>query len=95
MQDVSDIRCEMDKRKVLSYYSPAFSPAERNYCVTGRELASIAVGIKHFEHHLHFKKFVVKSDHASLRWLLNQPTAESQMWRHIAYLQNFNFDFVF
>ena len=58
------------EERVLAYFSHTFTKEEQNYCATRKELAGIIVGVKHFEHYLLFKKFVIRSDHASLKWLL-------------------------
>ena len=36
-----------------------------------REALALVEGIKKFQPYLHYRKFVVYTDHTSLRWLMN------------------------
>ena len=36
------------REKVIAYYSKTLSPANRNHCVTHRELLVVVKGMKHF-----------------------------------------------
>jgi len=67
------------KERVIGYYSHAYTKEERNYCVTRKEMAAIILSVKHFELYLLFKKFVIRTDHHSLRWCLKLKHPESQM----------------
>lgn len=55
--------------RVIAYYSKTLSPPERNYCVTRRELLATAKAIKYLRPYLYRRKFRLRTDHASLRWL--------------------------
>ncbi|GBM11198.1 Retrovirus-related Pol polyprotein from transposon 297 [Araneus ventricosus] len=65
---------------------------ERNYCVTRKELLAIVKSIKHFHHYLYGGKFLLRTDHASLRWLLNFREPEGQIARWIQRLQEYDFE---
>ena len=54
---------------VLAYYSKTFSPAERNYYVTRRQLLAVVLAVKHFHPYLYGKRFRIRTAHASLQWL--------------------------
>ncbi|GBN31768.1 Retrovirus-related Pol polyprotein from transposon 297 [Araneus ventricosus] len=56
---------------VIAYFSKSLGKPERNYCVTRKELLAIVKSIEHFHHYLYGRKFLLRTDHASLRWLLN------------------------
>ena len=60
-----------DNGKMLpvEYLSHRLSAAERNYDATDREFVVILVGLRHWRHYLVGTKFIVRSDHASLKWL--------------------------
>ena len=45
------------EEKVVCYFSRCFSKAERNYCVTRRELFAVVNAIKHFHHYLYGNRF--------------------------------------
>lgn len=59
-----------EEEKVIVYFSRVFSKAERNYCVTRRELLAVVDSVKFFHHYLYGRKFPVRTDHVSLRWLM-------------------------
>lgn len=59
------------KEKVIAYFSQVLTKAERNYCVTRRKLLTIVNSIKNLHHYLFGRKFLVRTDHVSLRWLMS------------------------
>lgn len=77
--------------RVISYYSRALSPAERNYCVTRRELLAVVKAVIHFRPYLYGREFRVRTDHASLLWLCRRTTPSAQIARWIEILSEFNF----
>ena len=79
------------QEKVICYFSRTLSRAERNYCVTRKELLALVKAIKHFHYYLYGQDFLVRMDHACLRWLLNFRLPEGQIARWIEKLQQYNF----
>ncbi|GBN04797.1 Retrovirus-related Pol polyprotein from transposon 297 [Araneus ventricosus] len=77
---------------VIAYFSKSLGKPERNYCVTRKELLAIVKSIKHFHHYLYGRKFLLRTDHASLRWLLNFREPEGQIARWIQRLQEYDFE---
>lgn len=77
--------------KVLAYYSRKFNKAERNYCVTRRELLAMVETMKHFGKYLIGKRFLIRTDHAALKWLTNFKNPEGQIARWLERLQSFEF----
>ncbi|UYV74968.1 hypothetical protein LAZ67_12001925, partial [Cordylochernes scorpioides] len=75
--------------KVITYFSKTLSRPERNYCVTRKELLAIVKSIEHFHHYLYGQEFILRSDHASLQWLLNFKKLEGQLARWIQRLQEY------
>ena len=69
------------EEKVLAYYSRGLTKPERNYCVTRRELLAVICATKHFHKYLYGRKFLIRSDHAALKWLLNFKDPEGQVAR--------------
>ena len=59
------------KKKVIAYYSRVLSKAERNYCVTRRELLAIKEAVTHFHAYIYGVHIQIRTDHGSLRWLMN------------------------
>ena len=58
------------EKRVIPYYSRALSKLERNYCTTRHELLAVVRAIENFHPYLYGRKFTVRTDQASLQWLL-------------------------
>ena len=78
------------EERVIAYGSKVLSKAERNYCVTRRELLAIITFVKQYHHYLYGSRFLVRTDHAALYWLLRKKDPEGQMARWIAALQAYD-----
>jgi len=78
--------------KVIAYFSCVLSKVERNYCVTRRELLAMVKSIKHFHHYLYGRRFLIRTDHASLRWLMSFKDLEGQLARWSERLQQYDFE---
>ncbi|GBM80129.1 Retrovirus-related Pol polyprotein from transposon 297 [Araneus ventricosus] len=81
-----------NEERVIAYFSKSLGKPERNYCVTRKELLAIVKSIEHFHHYLYGQKFLLRTDHASLRWLLNFKEPEGQIARWIQRLQEYDFE---
>lgn len=79
------------KEIVIAYFSKALSKAQRQYCVTRRELLAIVLSLKHFHHYLYGTQFLVRTDHGALTWLLRFKNPEGQMARWLEMLNTYNF----
>ncbi|GFW27444.1 hypothetical protein TNCV_162891 [Trichonephila clavipes] len=80
------------QERVVAYWSNCLSKPERNYCVTRKELLAIVKAIEHFHHYLYGQKFLLRTDHASLTWLMNFRNTEGQVARWIQRLNEYYFD---
>ena len=76
--------------KVIAYFSRKFSKQEKNYCVTRRELLAVVASLKQYRPYLYGRKVIVRTDHASLRWLLNFKNPEGQMARWLEEIAEYN-----
>ena len=79
------------EERVICYHSRTFTKAERNYCVTCRELLSIIDSVKHFRHYIYGSKYVVRTDHGSLAWLMQFANPEAQLARWLETLSMYDF----
>ena len=78
------------EEKVISYGSFALSKEQRRYCVTRRELLAVVRFTRHYRHYLLGKPFIVRTDHSSLRWLINFKEPQGQMARWLEELSQYN-----
>ena len=83
------------EEKVIAYFSKCFSKAERGYCVTRKELNAVVLSVKHFHHYLYGRKFTIRTDHASLRWLTNFRNLEGQLCRWLNVLSTYDYEIVY
>ena len=67
------------QENVIAYFRRTLTRAERNYCVTRRELLALITGIEHFHYYLSGRQFVARTDHVCLQWLLNFQCPEGQL----------------
>ena len=77
--------------RVIAYASFALGRAERNYCVTRKELLAVVKMVKHFRAYLYGRRFTLRTDHGSLRWLLNFKDPAGQVARWIEQLAEYDF----
>ncbi|XP_076247766.1 uncharacterized protein LOC143187432 [Calliopsis andreniformis] len=80
------------QEKVIAYFSKVLGKAERNYCVTRRELLAVVKSVEHFHHYLYGRRFLVRTDHAALRWLMSFKRPEGQIARWIERLQEYDIE---
>ncbi|CAC5392821.1 Retrovirus-related Pol polyprotein from transposon 297,Retrovirus-related Pol polyprotein from transposon 17.6,Transposon Ty3-I Gag-Pol polyprotein,Transposon Ty3-G Gag-Pol polyprotein,Retrovirus-related Pol polyprotein from transposon 412 [Mytilus coruscus] len=79
------------EERVIGYFSKTFSKSERNYCVNRKELLAIVSAVKNFHHYLYGRSFTVRTDHGSLRWLVNFKNPEGQLARWLETLGAYDF----
>ena len=80
------------QERAIAYGSKSLHKAERNYCVTRRELLAIVYFVKYYKHYLYGKKFLVRTDHGALRWLFGFKDPIAQVARWLETLAMFDFD---
>ena len=78
----------------VAYASRALKKPERNYCVTRRELLAVVVYLKHFRPYIYGQKVTIRTDHASLRWILNLKDPEGQLARWLEVITEYDFQVV-
>ena len=76
---------------VLGYASRSLSKTERNYCVTRKELLAVVHFVRHFRPYLYGRKFVIRTDHSSLQWLLNFKEPDGQRARWLETLSEYEY----
>ena len=83
---------EAGTERVIAYISRQLKPAERNYPVHDKELLAMKYALVKFSVHLLGEpRFVMYTDHASLRTAVKSPHLSQRMSRWLSYFAQFNF----
>lgn len=82
------------KERVISYASRALNKAEKNYCVTRKELLAVVEFLKKFRQYLYGQKTTVRTDHGALRWLLNFKDPQGQMARWLQVIAEYDIEII-
>ena len=84
------------EERVIAFASKTLSRAERNYCITRRELLAVVVFCEQFKHFLVGRKFEVRTDNSAVRYWTKLQTAGydpmGQVARWLVRLAPFDFD---
>ena len=81
----------VEQEKPIAYASKKFDPRERNYCARRRELLAIVKMVKHFDVYLRGPTFLIRTDHASLRYMRTLKDISSQVFRWIMTLEEYSY----
>lgn len=76
----------------VSFASRKMTPAEANYPVHEQELLAIVDALKRWRHYLEGRRFVVFTDHHSLRYLQTQPQLSKRQAGWLGTLQEFDYE---
>ena len=95
--DASDIAigaelCQVQEgaERVLAFASYSLTPAQRNYCTTRKELLAVVRFTRHFRHYLLGRRFLIRTDHSSLSWLMRFRHPIGQLARWLEELSQFD-----
>ena len=83
------------RERVIAYASRSLNKAEKNYCITEKELLAVRFFIEYFRQYLLGRRFVVRSDHQSLIWLfrLKEPRGKIARWIEILSQYDFSIEY--
>ena len=76
----------------IAYGSRTLDKAQRQYCVTRKELLAIVYFVKHFRHYLYGSQFLLRTDHGALRWLFQFKDPQGQVARWLEVLSTYTFE---
>ena len=88
------IQVQNGAEKVIAYGSFALTGEQRRYCTTRKELLAIIRFTRQFKTYLLGRPFKVRTDHASLVWLLNFKHPEGQLARWLEELSQYDMTIV-
>ena len=81
---------QLGREKVIAFGSHSLGKSERNYCATDRELLALKYFVQYYKHYLLGRKFVVRPDHESLKWLYSLKEPKHRIARWIEVLSEFD-----
>ena len=79
------------EEKTIAYASKVFKERESKYCARRRELLAIINFVKHFDVYLRGPTFLIRTDHASLRYIKTVQTLPAQFFRWIMLLEEYSY----
>ena len=84
------LQLQEGEERVVSYGSFSLTPAQRNYCTTRKELLAVLRFTREYRHYLLGRRFIVRTDHSSLTWLMRFKNAEGMLARWIEELSQYD-----
>jgi hypothetical protein len=78
--------------RTLAYHSRLLIPAEKNYCISQRELLAIVEAVKTWHHYVAGAPFLCRSDHRPLEWLHKLKAPQGRLARWIERLSPYQFE---
>ena len=85
---------QQGEERVIAYASHTLNCAEKNYCTTKKELLAVVYFVEHFRHYLYGRHFIIRTDHASLKWLKNFKNIDGMLARWLAKLDTYDYEFI-
>ena len=79
------------RERVISHGSRTLGKAEKNYCITDKELLAIRHFVEYYRQYLLGRTFVVRSDHQALVWLFKLKEPKGRIARWIELLSEYDF----
>ena len=83
-----------DGEHPVAFESRKMNPAEQNYPTHERELLAVIHALRTWRHYLLGRKFIIVSDHHSLKYLQTQPQLSRRQARWLEFLAEFDFEIV-
>jgi hypothetical protein len=77
---------------VICYESRKLKEHEKNYATHDLELATIVHALRKWRHCLMGRKFELRTDHNSLKYLFDHPTLNDRQSRWLEFLCEYNFE---
>ena len=83
---------EQGREHPISFGSRTLSDAEKRYTITEIECLALIHAVKAYHSFLAYQKFVVYTDHISLKWLQNIKQHNGRLFRWSLQLQSYDFE---
>ena len=79
------------EERPIAYARKKFDAREAKYCARRRELLAIVNFVKHFDVYLRGVTFMIRTDHASLRYIRTVQSLPAQFFRWIMTLEEYSY----
>jgi hypothetical protein len=66
--------------RVIAYASKKLTSTQRQYCITRKELFAVYHFVHYFKHYLLGRRFICRTDHRALSWMLNWKTPNTSQY---------------
>lgn len=83
---------QQGKEMIVAFGSMILTPQQRKYCTTRKELLAVVTFTRRYRHYLLGRKFLVRTDHNSLTWLLGFKDIQGQLARWIEELSQYDME---
>ena len=83
-----------EEERPIAHASKSLTKAQRQYCVTRKELLAVVYFVQYFRHYLLGRDFVIRTDHSALRWVMSFKDPRDQMARWLEVLCQYQFKIV-
>ena len=97
--DASDISVSFNlsqmidgRERIIEYGARGLRKAELNYSTSEKELLAVVVGVQHYHDYLNGQKFIIRTDHLSLKYLNTTRHATGRLARWNLILGRYNFE---
>ena len=84
----------IEQERPIAYSSRKLSDTEKKYCARRRELLAIVTYVKHYDTYLRGPRFVIRTDHASLKYVKTIKDLPDQFARWVMSLEKYNYEIV-
>ena len=81
-----------DGLQPVAYESRKLNSTQMRYSAYERELLGIVEALRKWRSYLQGQRFIIQTDHSSLRHLPNQPSVNRRIWKWIGILQSYDFE---
>ncbi|KAF7137908.1 hypothetical protein RHSIM_Rhsim07G0125600 [Rhododendron simsii] len=85
----------MQKGRPIAFYSNALSPTRLGLSTYEKELLVVVLSITKWTHYLLGRKFLIKTDHQSLKFLLEQMVTTPMQQKWLSKLMGFDYEVVY
>ena len=81
-----------DQPRIIAFFSRCYTPAQKNYATSEKELLAIVKAVEHWRNYLFGRKFIIYTDHQPLTWLVTKKNPHPRLERWHMQLSLFDYE---